>query len=312
MPPDLTGPGILISENGDNTMTIQEANSIITNFYSLTSPTDEERADFAEAMNFIYDQTGDTNFLVGLGAVYYRERMFEFALKYYELAAEKGNLSAISNLGYIWYYGRTGEKNYEKAFYYFDKAMEMGDMVAAYKVADMYKNGFYVKQSEEKYRTIIEELYPLVKDTLDLSDPLPEIFTRLARIRAESGYTAEALALFDDAKDFLAKRIAADPFFGDLSIMKFMIYDIYKLKKFDPENMDLYDLYHVLRIPRRVQFGCDGNRYEVESRLSGASLAIRFDGTTYASIDDFFELASIDGRLLTARYDELTGFKLLL
>ncbi len=291
-------------------MTIQDANRIITDFYSLTNPTDEERADYAEAMNFLYDKTGDTNFLVGLGSVYYRERMFDFALRYYELAAEKGNLSAISNLGYIWYYGRTGTKDYEKAFYYFDKAMEMGDMTAAYKVADMYKNGYYVGQSDEKYRKIIEELYPLVKDTLDLSDPLPEIFTRLARIRAESGYTAESLALFDDARKFLAKRIAAEPFFGDLSIMKYMIYDIYKLRKFDPERMDLYDLYYVLLIPRKVTFNYKESPHEIESRLSGTSLAVRFDGTTYASVDDFFELASIDGALLTGLYADLSDFRI--
>ena len=291
-------------------MTIQEANDIINAFYEKQQPTTEERADFAEAMNLLYDRTGDSDFLVALGAVYYREKMFDFALQYYELAAGKGNLSAISNLGYIYYYGRTGEKDYEKAFYYFDKAWEMGDMTAAYKVADMYKNGYYVKKDERKYRKIIEELYPLVKDATDLSAPLPEVFTRLARIRAESGYTNEALSLFDDARDFLAKRIATDPFFGDLSIMKFMVFDIYKLRKFDPDKMDLYDLYHLLCMPRKVVFSYNGVRHEVESALSGGSVTVRFDQTRYASIDDFFELAAIDGQLLTSLYQELTDFKL--
>ncbi len=292
-------------------MTIQEANRIINAFYEVENPTTEQRADFAEAMNFLYDTTGESDFLAALGAVYYREKMFDFAIKYYELAADKGNLSAISNLGYIYYYGRTGEKDYEKAFHYFDKAWEMGDLTAAYKVADMYQNGYYVKKDEQKYKKIIEELYPLVKDSKRLSDPLPEVFTRLARIRAESGYVNEALSLFDDARDFLAQRIAGAPFFGDLSIMKFMIYDIYKLRKFDPASMDLYDLYHVLCMPRKVQFHFNGARHEIESYITGGGMAVRFNETKYASVDDFFELASANGILLTTLYNELTDLKIV-
>ena len=34
----------------------------------------------------------------------------------------------------------------------------MGDLIAAYKVADMYKNGYYVQQDTEKYKSMIEEL----------------------------------------------------------------------------------------------------------------------------------------------------------
>ena len=289
-------------------MTIQEAQKIIESYSALTEPTDDERADYAEAMNYLYDITGESDFLVALGAEYYKRRMFDFALRYYELAAEKGNLSAVSNLGYIYYYGRTGEKDYEKAYHYFDKAWEMGDLTAAYKVADMYQNGYYVAKSEKKYRQIIEELYPLVRDTLDLSAPLPEIYTRLARIRAERGYTKEALSLFDDARAFLEKRIAAEPFFGDLSIMKYMIWDIYKLRQFNAADMSLYDLYHVLRLPCRVTFACHGAKHEVESVLSGAGMTIRYEGEVFASVDDFFELACADGQLLTSIYNELSDF----
>ena len=292
-------------------MTIQEANDIINAYYDNPAPTGEERADFAEAMNFVYDQTGDTDFLVALATVYYQEQMFDFAVKYYELAADRGNLTALSHLGLIWYYGRCGEQDYEKAFSCFNKAMEMGDLTAGYKLADMYLNGYYVKKNEDTYRKIIEDLYLKVRDTDDLNEPLPEIFTRLARIRAEAGYTTEALSLFDDARSFLSQRIAVSPSFGDLNIMKYMIQDIYQLRKFDAGKMDIYDLYHVLRMPRRVQLTYQGTRHEIESALSGGGLTVRFDETKYASIDDFFDLAAIDGQLLTAMVQELTDFKLL-
>ena len=62
----------------------------------------------------------------------------------------------------------------------------MGDLIAAYKVADMYKNGYYVQQDTEKYKSMIEELYPKVKNARRLNEPLPEVFTRLARIRSSA------------------------------------------------------------------------------------------------------------------------------
>ena len=143
-------------------MTILEARKICQDFYDLTNPTEDDEFVFTEAMRFLIDETKNSDCMVELGGYYYGIRQFDLALKYYELAAEYGNRYAISNLGYIWYYGRTGEKNYEKAFYYFDKARQMGDMIAAYKVADMYKNGYFVNQDYEKYKSIIEELYPKV------------------------------------------------------------------------------------------------------------------------------------------------------
>ena len=112
----------------------------------------------------------------------------------------------------------------------------------------------------------------------------------------------------DRARAFLEKRIAVEPFFGDLSIMKYMIWDIYKLRQFNAADMSLYDLYHVLRLPCRVTFACHGAKHEVESVLSGAGMTIRYEGEVFASVDDFFELACADGQLLTSIYNELSDF----
>lgn len=163
-------------------MTILEAKRICSDYYNMTNPSEEDTFLYTEALKFLIEEAKDADYMVELGGLYYEDRQFDLALKYYELAAEYNNLYAISNLGYIWYYGRTGERNYEKAFYYFDKARQMGDFIAAYKVADMYKNGYYVEKDYEKYKTIIEDLYSMVKNARRLNEPLPEIFTRLAKI----------------------------------------------------------------------------------------------------------------------------------
>lgn len=292
-------------------MTIIEAKKICKNYYNLTNPGEEDRFLFAEALDYLIKETKDSNYMVELGGLYYEQRRFDLALKYYEMAAEYDNLYAVSDLGYIWYYGRTGEKDYKKAFYYFDKARQMGDLIAAYKVADMYKNGFYVQQDYEKYKEIIEELYPQVADARFLEDPLPEVFTRLAKIRSEEGNAEEALRLYDIARDFLSQRIRNHPFFGNLNIMKWMIADIYKLREFDPAFMNLYDLYHVLAAPAKVRFTYEGSAHEAESVKEDGQIAVRFDKKWYRTVDDFFKKAEIDGELLTTLYEELFDFEII-
>ena len=81
-----------------------------------------------------------------LGAIQYRAKQYDLAEKYYLIAAEKYYLISISNLGYLYYYGRTGKIDYEKAFYWFNKASELGDIPARIKIADMHKNGYYAKR----------------------------------------------------------------------------------------------------------------------------------------------------------------------
>ncbi len=290
-------------------MKIHAARKICQNYSDLTNPTEDDDFVFTEAMKYLIEETKNSDYMVDLGGFYYGKRQFELALKYYELAAEYNNKYAISNLGYIWYYGRTGEKNYEKAFYYFDKARQMGDIVAAYKVADMYKNGYYVERDFSKYKSIIEELYPKVRNARMLEDPLPEIFTRLARIRSDEGNVEEALRLYDIARDFLAQRIRVNPFFGNLNIMKWMIEDIYKLREFDPDFFELYDLYYVLGKPAKVRFSFEDSDHEVESLKEDGALVIRFDGKWFRDIDDFFKKAELGGELLTTRYAELYDFE---
>ncbi len=290
-------------------MTILEAKKICSDYHYMTNPNEEDTFLYTEALSYLIEETKDSDCMVELGAKYYESRRFDLALKYYELAAEYNNLYAISDLGYIWYYGRTGEKNYEKAFCYFDKARKMGDLIAAYKVADMYKNGYFVEKDYEKYKTIIEGLYPKVNTAQRLDAPLPEVFTRLARIRSEEGKTKDALRLYDSAKVFLAERIQCHPFFGDLNIMKWMIEDIYRLQEFDKENLWLYDLYYLLTSPVKVKFKFEDKLHEVESVEEDGAIVIRFDDKWFRTVDDFFQKAELDGELLTARYEELYDFE---
>ncbi len=290
-------------------MTVKEAREIVKSFDEGRKFTDEEEFMFIEAMNFLIEENKDPRDMMYLGGYYYELKHFDLALKYYEMAAAMDYDEAYECLGYIWYYGRTGEKDYKKAFEYFSRLMEKGDPVSTYKVADMYKNGYYVEKDQSKYEQIIEDLYPSVKNMGDVFDPIPEVFTRLARIRVEQGRKDEAISLYRYAKDVLAERISYNAFFGNMNIMKWLIDDLYELVPFDENDFDFYDLYYLLKIPNKVTFMYEGEEQHLESVMEGNETAVCFNGKWFRSRDDFFKDGAIGNNRLTAIFDELYGFE---
>lgn len=96
-------------------------------------------------------ENDDARRINNYGALYYDGRIgeqnFNKAAYYYEQAAELGDSNAVDNLGYIYYYGRTGKVDYEKAYLWFSKGSAVyGSSTATYKLGDMFKNGYYVKK----------------------------------------------------------------------------------------------------------------------------------------------------------------------
>ena len=292
-------------------MTVREAREIVARFDGLDSPPSEEETFlFTEAMSFLIEKERRPADMMRLGGHYYAHRQFDLALKYYEMAAELDHEEADECLGYIWYYGRTGVRDFKKAFEYFSRMMERGHLVATYKVADMYRNGYYVEKNPAKYKEMIEALYPKVRDARYLHEPLPEVFTRLARIRVEEGRKEEAVTLYLHAKDFLAQRLSHNSFFGDLNIMEWLIDDLYAIREFDPDDFDFYDIYHLLKRPCRVSFRLDDKPLLLESAPEGDECRCAFEGRRYRARRDFFKNAVVDGRLLLSAYNELYGFRI--
>ena len=269
-------------------MTVKEAREIEERYYGMSDPSEEDDFLYTEAMDFLIREENLPDDMMQLGGWYYERRDFDLALKYYEMASAFGIDAADECLGYIWYYGRTGERDYEKAFRHYAKSMGRGNLVSTYKVADMYKNGYFVEKDPEKYREIIEELYPKVKNARNLGAPLPEVFTRLARIRKEQGRMEDAADLYLRAKDFLAQRISYNPFFGNLNIMKWLIDDLYEIIEFDPDYVDFYDLYYVLDRPAKVTFFYGDEIQELESLLEDGACVVHFNDKWYHTRDDFF------------------------
>ena len=291
-------------------MTISEAKKIVEKyeFKSVTSP--DEEFMLIEAFEFLIGETKDPQWMVRLGGYYYDKRNFDLALKYYEMADSYGDSWAAEGLGYIWYYGRTGVKDYEKAFHYYQKAANNGYISSAVKVADMYKNGYFVEKDYGKYVSMIEDLYRKTRRR-GYSHEKVSIFTRLARIRKEQGDNDEALRLLLDAKSMLADQLEFNQFFGDLNVMKWLTEDLYEVTEFDRADFDLYDLYYLLREPVKVRFRYDGGEHTVESVKEPDGIAVNYDGKWFRTIDDFFRGAELNGERLPALYYKLYGFEVM-
>ena len=67
--------------------------------------------------------------------------------RYMELA-EKGNATAMFNLGACYYYGEDVEKNYEEAVKWYTKAAEKGNAWAMNNLGICYENGEGVEKND--------------------------------------------------------------------------------------------------------------------------------------------------------------------
>ncbi|MBR3637784.1 MAG: hypothetical protein IKN45_07655 [Lachnospiraceae bacterium] len=95
-------------------MTVEEARQIVQEFHDTSIYSDEDFFAFTEAMQFLIEEEQRPQDMLYLGGAYYEQKRFDLALKYYEMAASFDYDPAYECLGYIWYYGRTGERDYRK------------------------------------------------------------------------------------------------------------------------------------------------------------------------------------------------------
>lgn len=83
---------------------------------------------------------GDSDYINNKGAKLYCNEDYKDAVEYYRLAAAMGNITAISNLGYCYFYGRDIEANLPLALSYFRIAALNRNADAAYKLGDIYSS----------------------------------------------------------------------------------------------------------------------------------------------------------------------------
>lgn len=168
-----------------------------------------------------------------------------------------------------------------------------------------------MEKNTGKYKEIIEDIYLRIKDTQHPDDPLPEIFSRMAKIRTDEGNIEEALKLYNYARDFLAQRIKDHSTAENLDIMKQLTNDIYQIQELDEDDLWLYDLYYVLKGPTIIKFCFDGTDHEIMTIEDDDGIVVRFDDEWFCNVDDFFRKAKLVGLPLTTLYEELYLFEMI-
>lgn len=279
-------------------MTIQEAEQLVIDAYDNYSFPD--RHQLMEAVRFLAEETGDPVHITHLGGLYHESGRYDLALKCFEKSADLGDTEACVCLGNMWLSGDAGSVDYNNAFEWFSKALEAGHSYAKICIADMYKNGYYVREDYDKYCSIIEELYQKVKDADWIDEPLPEVFGKMAEIRRKQGKIEEAVQLLLDARLALANELEYIPEADVLETMEKLTDELYELTECDMDNLELFDLFHVLKTPCKVSFLYEGKSYEVKSVREDYGISVVFSHEWYRSIKEFFAKACIgDDKLAT-------------
>ena len=133
-----------------------------------------------------------------LGALYYGGALneehtpeYDKAVEWYEKGTELGNVQALINLGYCHQYGRSVEKDMQKAFDCFHRAaIVSGNPEAFYKLGDMYRWGGGVEQDEDLAMALYEKaLAAMHSQDKDCDATMPEvagsIYHRIADMRKD-------------------------------------------------------------------------------------------------------------------------------
>lgn len=285
-----------------------DALKALQDYYDTDIHTADDDFKYTEALGYLIEETKDPKYMCELAWYYCSIKRFDLEIKYLEMAAEYGSQSAMEELGYMWYYGQHGEKDYKKAFYYFSKGADGDDRNDAlwckFKLADMYRFGCSVEKDEDRYRQMIEEAYEQVKEPEFLNEPFPEISLRLAGIRADQGRKAEAVKLLKEAKRFMAERITVDSFWGNIEVMGRIIRFMYQITPFKKDRADFYDLFYLTQKPGKYMMTRKRKKTMIEVVEENGENAIHFNGKWYRSFEEFCQKAEIDKNKITSIYDE--------
>ena len=292
-------------------MTLEEAKQMYEKLKIKLQRGPDEGAEYmlADITEFLVKETHDSWYISDLGGYYYSHGRYDLALKYFEEAKALGDPWCTVGIADIWYNGYLVEPDYEKAFKGYTEAAENGGLMAEVMLADMYDKGQYVKQDHDKYCEMMEKLYEKQqKEELPLLT-MPDIYTRLARIRKEEHDELEAIKLYMIARGPLEERImyVHDP--KDIQMMEELITDMYSMVIPDVADIRLYDAFVLLKEPGVLSFMYHGHTYEIRARREGNGLVFEFGGTEYRTLQDLFVSAEIDDLYLIFIYNKLYNFK---
>lgn len=143
-----------------------------------------------------------------IGAEAYQRRDYETAIKFYRKSADAGNVVALSNLGYCYYYGRSIPVDKVKAKECWEKAAILGDIAAVYKLGDMYRNGD-LPQNPEYSHALYRRAFDMAWECYDIY-VCPDAYLRMLKYYPEDlqEYTEDIRIIGEECVRMIEERIA--------------------------------------------------------------------------------------------------------
>lgn len=134
-----------------------EANYNIARLYASRGEDVHAQDYYKEAMKF-YDKAAELGNISALNAVgvsyeygYGREHNGQTAYDYYRKAADSGNVTAMRNIGRLYRYGKDPlQENIDEAYNWYKKAADAGDGYAMNIIGNIYLYGEYGNNGDEK------------------------------------------------------------------------------------------------------------------------------------------------------------------
>ena len=142
----------------------------------------------------------DSDMLNSEGADFYNQGDYNKAKAYYELAAAMGNDTAMSNLGYIYMYGREVPVDYTIAYGYFKLSAEKGNIEANYKLGNLYQSGKGVEENIETALEYYGKALNLIEEKNISKEEYPSVYFTLAKEMMPNGNKEQDL---DKAYEYL-------------------------------------------------------------------------------------------------------------
>lgn len=279
-------------------MNSQEAVHLIDLFYKKDNPSEKDESIYVNALKYLIENKQDAAAMSELAGFYYEKKQYDLAEKYYLLANKHGDSYAPVGLGYIYYYGRNGVKDYKKAFFYYSKAAKLyGNREAKMKIADMLENGYGCTKDLVAARQILLDLYTEIKDTTNLADPYPEVVHRLGAIYIAEGKGKDAVPMLERACDFIRYRIRVNPFWGNFVVAQKLIEELDSI--YPPDEGDLisfYDLFYVFQKPGVAKLIYHEKTYLIKAFEEEGKIKVKIGRKVYSSVYDFLENALFQGK----------------
>lgn len=124
----------------------------------------------------------DRDYIHSQGATLYNEGYYDEARTYYEISASMGNRDAITNLGYMYMYGKGAPIDYSVAKALFTIGAKKGSIDAYYKLGNLYQSGKGVSQDTSIAMNYYDKALELLEQE-DKADPAdyPSLFFTLGR-----------------------------------------------------------------------------------------------------------------------------------